>query len=308
MNNQLAVIVKDSGLEPTKAQFILEKFQNYFEVAAEWETKAKAIVVTDASQKADMDMARVGRLFLREKRIDIERTRKKLKEDALREGKAIDGISNVLKALIDPIEEYLESQEKFVEFQAAQKAEEERLAAEKKAAEELIAKEKAEAEAREKMRIENERLKKEAEIREKQMQAEREAALKKQHEVEEKARAEREKLEKEAEAKEKKAQAEKLKFQKQAEANLQKEREAKEKLEAELQAKKEAEAEELRLKEEAEEKAKSASDKEKILKFLEDIGAIRLPEVKSKKYQIIVNSIKGYIVKLMVEVKARIEK
>ena len=47
------------------------------------------------------------------------------------------------------------------------------------------------------MRLENERLKKEAEIREKKMQAEREAALKKQREVEEKARAEREKLEKE---------------------------------------------------------------------------------------------------------------
>ena len=99
MGNELQVIVEKSGLEPTKAKTILEKFQNYFEIAAEWEKKSKVIVVTKATQEADMKLARVGRLFLKEKRIAIEKTRKELKEQALREGKAIDGIANVLKAL-----------------------------------------------------------------------------------------------------------------------------------------------------------------------------------------------------------------
>ena len=116
VENQLQVIVKDSGLEPTKAKFILDNFQNYFEVADEWTKKAKSILVTNENQTADMEMARVGRLFLREKRIAIEKVRKELKEQALREGKAIDGIANVLKALIVPIEEYLEQQEKLVEI------------------------------------------------------------------------------------------------------------------------------------------------------------------------------------------------
>jgi hypothetical protein len=41
-----------------------------------------------------------------------------LKEQALREGKAVDGIANVLKALIVPLEEHLDKQERFVEIRA----------------------------------------------------------------------------------------------------------------------------------------------------------------------------------------------
>lgn len=73
MENQLALIIKESGLEPTKAQIMLENFQDYFQVAAEWERRAKDIVVTSADQKVDMQIARTGRLFLREKRIAIEK-------------------------------------------------------------------------------------------------------------------------------------------------------------------------------------------------------------------------------------------
>ena len=148
MEDKLSVIVKESGLEGTKAQVLLDNFSTYFQIASEWEIKAKAIVVSDASQVADMKMARVGRLFLKEKRTAIEKTRKKLKEEALREGKAIDGIANILKALIVPIEEYLEKQEKFVEIKEALEARRKQEEFDKKAEEEQIAKEKAEAEER----------------------------------------------------------------------------------------------------------------------------------------------------------------
>lgn len=189
MENQLEVIVQSSGLEESKATFILEKFQDYFKLAAEWEAKAKTIVVIDENQKADMQIARVGRLFLREKRIAVEKSRKELKEQALREGKAIDGIANVLKALIVPIEEYLEKQERFVEIRdaAIAAAEAERKAAAEEA--ERIAKEKAEAEERERIRLENERLKAEAVERERLGAEERERSAKVLREQQEKAAA-----------------------------------------------------------------------------------------------------------------------
>ena len=195
--NELAIIVRESGLEATKAQVMLDNFGDYFKVAAEWEARAKTIIVKDASQVVDMKMARTGRLFLREKRIAIEKTRKELKEQALREGKAIDGIANVLKALIVPIEEHLEQQEKFVEIKAAAEAEARRIEAEKKAEEERIAKEKAEAEERERIRLENIRLQKEAEERERAITAERakveaERQRKEKELAEERARVERE--------------------------------------------------------------------------------------------------------------------
>ena len=173
MEKSLDIIVKESGLETTKANYILEQFKDYFNIAAEWEAKAKSIVVTDESQVVDMQMARTGRLFLREKRIAVEKSRKALKEQALREGKAIDGIANVLKALIEPIEKYLDDQEHFVENK--KKAEEQEAARVEalKLEEEKIAKEKAEAAEQERMRIENEKLKLEVLQKEEKLKAEK---------------------------------------------------------------------------------------------------------------------------------------
>ena len=64
-----------------------------------------------------MKLARESRLALREIRVKAEHTRKKLKEDSLRKGKAIDGIYNVLAYLIEPLEESLLQQEQFAERQ-----------------------------------------------------------------------------------------------------------------------------------------------------------------------------------------------
>ncbi len=189
--NQLQIIVQQSGLESTKSQYILDKFQSYFQIAADWEVKARAIIVTDESQKSEMQMARTGRLFLREKRIAIEKSRKELKEQALREGKAIDGIANVLKALIEPIENYLDQQEHYVEIKAKAEAEAVRVEAERIAEADRIAKEKAALEEQAKIKLENERLKKEAEAREAQLVEER----KKHDEAQRKAQAEKKAIE-----------------------------------------------------------------------------------------------------------------
>lgn len=219
MENNLAVIIKDSGLEESKAKFLLSNFQNYFEIAAEWEKKAKAIIVTDESQKAEMEMARVGRLFLRDKRIAIEKSRKQLKEQSLREGKAIDGIANVLKALIEPIEEYLDKQEHFIEIKQKEEAERLRIEEEKKLEAERIKREKEEREEKERLRLENEKLRKEAEKREKERLAredtinkERLKAEDEKKAIEEKARKEKEEADRARKLAEQKAEAEKKKL------------------------------------------------------------------------------------------------
>ena len=189
--NQLVTLVEKSELDPTKAQVLLENFQDYFKIASEWEARAKTIVVTDISQAVEMKLARTGRLYLRDKRIAIEKTRKELKEQSLREGKAIDGIANVLKALIVPIEEYLDEQEHYVANIA--KAEAARIQAELEAQGERdrIERERKAAEEQEHIRVENARLKVEAE----KAEAER---LKKEQELE----AERKRVADEAAAKE----------------------------------------------------------------------------------------------------------
>jgi len=226
MENQLSVIVRESGLDETKAKTLLDKFSDYFNIAADWEKKAKTISVTKADQKVDMQMARTGRLFLAKKRIDIENARKQLKEQSLREGKAIDGIANVLKALIVPIEEYLDQQEHFIEIQAAKAAELARIEAEAKAEADRIAEEKRIAEEQERIRQDNIRLQKEALEREQQMKAEREKAEKAMKEEQAKAEAERFKQEQILATQKAKAEAEQKAIREKAEAERRKQEKA----------------------------------------------------------------------------------
>ena len=187
-DNQLAIIVRESGLEATKAQIILSKFSGYFAVAAEWEAKAKTIHVVDASQKADMAMARVGRLFLRDKINDVEKERKKLKAEALQEEHCIDGIAKTLKSLLEPLRTYLDNQEHFVELKEAAEVAAKQREVEKRIEAERVEREAKEQEEREQIRLENARLKQEADERERVMAKERREAVEKQRETEAKAK------------------------------------------------------------------------------------------------------------------------
>jgi len=116
MNNKLVEIIEQSGLPQNKIQDLMSNFSTDFSEAQKVAQGAMEIVVTDESQTELMDSAREKRLALKNIRVNTEKTRKELKEQSLREGKAIDGAANIIKALIVPIEEHLEKQEKFAEL------------------------------------------------------------------------------------------------------------------------------------------------------------------------------------------------
>src|ERR1035437_6530190 len=80
--NQLSVIVKESELSEDKAGVLISRFATFFSDAELWAKKAKQIKVTSEHQKAQMDQARQGRLFLRKIRLEIENLRKSLKEES----------------------------------------------------------------------------------------------------------------------------------------------------------------------------------------------------------------------------------
>lgn len=122
-----------TGLEPDSALALRSAFESMFAQADRWVEQAKLIHVTSIDQKREMKLARESRLALREIRVKAEHARKRLKEDSTRRGKAIDGIANVLKALIEPIEEHLLEQETF-----AERADAERRGALKMAREEAL--------------------------------------------------------------------------------------------------------------------------------------------------------------------------
>lgn len=293
----LVQIVEQSGLETTKANYILEKFKDFFTVASEWEQKAKALKVTNVSQVAEMKMAREGRLFLKAKRIEVEKARKELKEQSLREGQTIDSIAKILKNLIEPTEEYLEQQEKFKEIEEAKikaaktaerieqlrpyvqdihesmisdmtdemfqsyftgvkKSHEDKIEAERKAEEERIAREKAAEEERERIRIENEKLK----------------------------------IEREAQ-----------------EAKLEAERKERERVQAELKAREAAEEKARKEREAAEEKARLAPDKQKLISLAGFLETLPIPEVKSEEAKKVIADVKTLLSKTAKHIREKSE-
>jgi hypothetical protein len=318
---QLAKIVQESGLEKSKAQVLLDNFSNYFKLAAEWEVKAKTLVITDVSQKAEMKMAREGRLFLKSKRLEVEKTRKTLKEQSLREGKAIDGIANVLKAVIEPIENYLDEQEKFAEYKEQEKKlalktariaalapyavditafsdlgemaqetfdsllmtskgmYEVKMEAVRKMEADKIAKEEADAKERQRIQLENERLRKEAEEKDRLAKAEKAKADKVLADAKAKADAERRAIEEKNRIEREKQETINRKAKADADEKLRKERAENDRLQAELKAKQDKEAKELKAKQDAEAKAKSAPDKEKLKVLAEHLRNPKLPEM-----------------------------
>ena len=287
-------MVEQSGLDVSKSESLIKSFAEFYQRANTIVEECKNISVTDESQKEEMTKAHDFRMKLANLRTkEIEPTRIKLKEQSLREGKAIDGISNILKALIVPVEEHLEKQEKFAELKEAERkadlygerveklskyvtdvtlhnikdmADEvfENLLSGCKSSWEKAREDEAKAEAdrlarieanrieQEKIRMENDKLRKEAEIKEKAL------AVEQAKHVEE--------IRKLNEEKEK------------AEAKLRAEKEARAKKEAELKAVADAE---LRAEEESKKQALLAPDKEKLLELANIIDKIEMPNVAS---------------------------
>lgn len=327
--NELVKVVETSGVEAQTAITLKEKFLPFFEQAEEWKRKAEALVVTDISQTADMKMARIARLALKEIRVNADKTRKELKEDSLRYGKAVQGVYNVIEYFIAPIEKHLQEQEDFAAIQEAKKM------AELKANREMELQPFAEfvpmgldlgsmSEADYEKTLNGAKLQLQAKIEaEQKAEAERIAKEKAEAEERERIRIENEKLKAEALAKEKqlaeeraKAEAERkameakaAKVKAEADAKLKAEKEANEKLQAEIRAKAEAEEKakreaeakataELKAKELADKKAKAAPDKAKLNDFAKLLDELTLPELKSEEAQKVLFDAKGLLQKV----------
>ncbi len=114
MSNDLVLVMQDSNVEVSGVESAISKFGEYYQKAKELAAEPK-IEVTDETQIDLMKAARERRLKFQKIRTTVDGIRIELKEKSLREGKAIDGAANIIKALIVPKEEQLKEQEKFAE-------------------------------------------------------------------------------------------------------------------------------------------------------------------------------------------------
>ena len=266
-----------SVIEKSKAEQIKATFEPMAEMLSEFEKSFNEIILEaqneitkDITFKAKRLRIDVGRV-----RIATEKIRKEQKEEYLRAGKAIDGVSNILKWAVSEKENKLKEIENHFEIREQKRLEilqSERL--------EKLSRYLEDAHERNLSQMDEdvwnayfESKKKEYEDRiAAEKKAEKERIAKEKAEAEERKRiaAENEKLKKEAKKREKAEQERKAKEEAEQkireekerkeraeyEAKLKAERDAKEKIEREEKAKREKLEAELKAKEEAERKAK----------------------------------------------------
>lgn len=288
-------------IDKKEAQALQDIFNTFFSEIEAIKEKAMAIKITNEDQKDMMKDAREYRLELKKIRTNAEKTRKELKEESLRKGKAIDGIANIIKYIIVPIEEHLEAQEKYIEN--IQKERKQKIKAER----ELLLSSYIEdlslfniddmTDEQFTKLLENSKQAHELKLQaEKQAEEERQKKEAEEKIENERIRVENERLKKEAEEKEKQY------FQDKKEAE-EKERLLQQKLKEAEEKEKQKQVEDERLKKEAEEKEKSKGEREKILDFILKLENITLPELKSEKGVALNQSIHNYIKTLITKIK-----
>lgn len=120
-DNKLVKIGEEYGLEQSKVQTLMQSYGEYFAEARELVQGAMDIKVKSEDDFENMELAREKRLALKKVRVEVDKIRKSLKEQSLREGRAIDGMANIIKAIVEPVEEHLYSQERYAELLAKEK-------------------------------------------------------------------------------------------------------------------------------------------------------------------------------------------
>lgn len=247
----------------------------FFDAARPLCDVAQTIAVTSVDDKAGMKLARDTRLKIRAVRIDAERTRKALKEDALRVGQAIDKVFNGLRDALAQYEGRLEEHENY-----ATRVEAERKAAVKRERDDVLRGLGVDPTFYNSGEMTVEvfeacvggiKARKEEDERRAQ-QAEQERVDRERKEAEE--RAERERRESE-ERRAQQAENERLRAQADAE------RAAREKAEAELREKNRIEAEKAEADRRAKEEAEQAPDRQKMIDFANRIIVMDRPQIEN---------------------------
>lgn len=309
MSNQIVEVIQKNEVELSTALSLQNAFEPLFLKAKEWEEKAKEIVVTDPTQLTEMKQARELRLELRSIRIDADKVRKKLKEDSLRYGRAVQSVYNLIEFFIVPLEEHLEKQEKYAE--TIEKERQQKLRAERS---EILSEYAQylppygdlgviiEAEFQRILDIGKREKKAFEDAEAKRIKGEKDRAEKERLQREEE-RKERERLQKELEEQQANAKAEREEMQKKINA----EREAREKVEREQQAKAKAEREEAERIAKEKQKEANAPDVEKLMLLALQLDGLALPDVSSDASKAIIADVKTMLTKISTYIRKNTE-
>lgn len=114
-NPKLLALLEENKLPANISKQIYERFSGFNVIAEEWKRRVDEIIVADENDKVNMAAAKEAESYLKAQRIAVGKTRKEVKADYIKTGKAIDAIAGYLELLISPIEEAAHKKAKYAE-------------------------------------------------------------------------------------------------------------------------------------------------------------------------------------------------
>ena len=117
MNTTLELAPNVSALDTAKP--LSEIFAIYQTTLEKWEAQVDTIVVTDITQKVEMQRARMARLELKDARVAMDKTRLNLVAGLKARTGTIDATARAIREKMEELEARLLEQEQFAERHAA---------------------------------------------------------------------------------------------------------------------------------------------------------------------------------------------
>lgn len=114
-------VLTSNNIEISVQENLISSFMPFFAEAKTWALQAGEINVKSIDDHQGMEEARAARLALKAIRVEANKTRKSLKEDSLRYGKAVQGFYDIIAFLIVPAEKDLQEKEDFIKLEQARK-------------------------------------------------------------------------------------------------------------------------------------------------------------------------------------------
>lgn len=112
---EIIVSEQTKELQVSTGQELITAYKDWFDQAYDLIQAAEKVKVDSSDQLEEMAKSRGLRLALVKVRTGVDKLRKQLKDESLKKSRAIDGIANVLKFMVEPIETRLLEQEQFAE-------------------------------------------------------------------------------------------------------------------------------------------------------------------------------------------------
>lgn len=124
MQKKITNAIAKIDVSAEKKYALQMQFNDYISIVDDWQKNANLITVKDETDVESIQLAKEGLTFVKKKKTELEKLRKALKENSLREGQLIDLLARTFRESLEGIEEVLIPKADFIKIKEEKRKQE----------------------------------------------------------------------------------------------------------------------------------------------------------------------------------------